>query len=338
MNKLLYLGALCLLVAAQALAQQKPQYSQYTLNNYLLNPAISGIENYGDVKLGTRHQWSGLEGAPQSYYATFHIPINMDASSAYRGRGGQMAKESTTKRSNVHRRPRPHHGIGAMAMSTKTGPLKRGTLSVSYAYHQPITRDLRLSAGVAPGLIQYSLDPASVKVVNPNDPAILDGRINEVKFDLSMGVWLYSQNFYLGVAGAQLVPSKREYISSGSAEYNNGQLQKHYFTTAGYRLDVSPYVSVIPSVMVKLAQPSPASVDASVKVMYSSRVWAGASYRHNESVAAMAGININHLFDIAYSYDASTSPLAQANAGSHEVVLGLKLRNARKILCPEWAW
>ena len=341
MNKLLALGLICILFASQALAQQKPQYTQYTLNNYLVNPAISGIENYADLKLGTRHQWSGLEGAPESYYATLHMPIGLDANASYssRSRGGQVAKESSTKKSKAYRRARPHHGIGAMAMSTRTGPLKRGSLSLSYAYHQPITRDIRVSAGVAPGIIQYNLDPGYVRVINPNDPAVTDGRINEVKFDLNMGLWLYSQNFYVGVAGAQLVPSKREYaISTGSPEYNKGELQQHFFTTAGYRLDITPYIAVIPSVMVKFAQPSPASVDASVKVMYSNRLWAGATYRHKASVAAMAGINISPLLDLAYSYDASTSPLAGTNAGSHEVVLGFKLRNTRKILCPEWAW
>jgi hypothetical protein len=29
-----------------------------------LNPAVTGIENYTDVKLGHRSQWTGLEGAP----------------------------------------------------------------------------------------------------------------------------------------------------------------------------------------------------------------------------------------------------------------------------------
>ena len=318
------------------MAQQKPQYTQYTLNNYLLNPAIAGIEAYADLKLGTRHQWSGLEGAPESYYATLHMPINMDAGSVYSS--GQRAKESSSKRSSSYRRARPHHGIGAMAMSTRTGPLKRGSFSFSYAYHQPLTRDLKVSAGVAPGMIQYSLDPGYVRTANPNDPAVMDGRINEMKFDLSMGLWLYSQNFYVGVAGAQLVPSKRKLLTTGTPESNSGELQQHYFTTAGFRMDASPSISVIPSILVKMAQPSPVSVDASVRVMYSNRIWAGATYRHKESMAAMAGINISPLLDLAYSYDASTSPLAGTNAGSHEVVLGFKLRNTRKILCPEWAW
>jgi type IX secretion system PorP/SprF family membrane protein len=337
MNKLLALGFV-LLVATQSFAQQKPQYTQYTLNNYLLNPAITGIEDYADVKLGTRHQWSGLEGAPVSYYATFHAPIMKDVNPAMKRRPGVVPKEATTKKPATYRQIRPHHGIGAVAMTTQTGPLKRSSLNLSYAYHQPLTRTLRLSAGVAPGMFQYSLDQSEVRVINPNDPAILDGRVNETKFDLNMGLWLYSYNFYLGVAGTQLVPSKREHLTTGVAEDNSGRLQQHYFATGGYRLDVSPGLAVIPSVMVKMAQPSPVSVDATVKAIYGDRVWAAVSYRHKESVAAMAGVNISYLLDLSYSYDASTSPLGPANAGSHEVVLGFKLRNASRVLCPQWAW
>lgn len=339
MNKLLAFGLLCLLSIGHAFAQQRPQHTQYTLNNYLANPAITGIEDYADLKLGTRHQWSGLEGAPQSYYLTLHMPVNKSIS--YRGsRTGNVAKEASSKQSNIYRRSRPHHGLGLMAISTETGPLKRGGVSASYAYHLPLTRQIKLSAGVQPGLIQYSLDPAKVKLGNKNvnDPAVHDGRINEVKFDLGLGLWLYSQDFFVGVSGAQLVPSKRQYVNDNTPEDNDGALQQHFYGTAGYRFDVSPYMAIIPTVMVKVAQPSPVSVDATVKAMYANRIWAGVTYRHKAAVAAMAGINISPLMDLAYSYDTSTSPLAQANAGSHEVVLGFKLRNTRKVICPEWAW
>ncbi|WP_299759249.1 type IX secretion system membrane protein PorP/SprF [uncultured Pontibacter sp.] len=339
MNKLLAFGVMFLVAAGSAFAQQRPQYTQYTLNNYLANPAITGIEDYADLKLGTRHQWSGLEGAPQSYYVSLHMPVNKPGGSTYGGRRS-MAKESSMKSSNIYRKSRPHHGFGLMAMSTETGPLKRGSISASYAYHQPLSRNIKVSAGVQPGIIQYSLDPASVKLANNSlhDPAIYDGRVNEVKFDLTMGLWLYSRNFYAGVAGAQLVPSKRQFVADNTVSDNEGSLQQHYYVTGGYRLDVAPYFALIPSVMVKMAQPSPLSVDATMKALYADRLWAGITYRHKESVAAMAGISINHLLDLAYSYDATTSPLGQASAGSHEVVLGFKLRNTRKIICPEWAW
>ena len=64
-------------------AQQRPHYTQYILNNYILNLAISGIENYTDVKLSMRNQWVGIPGAPTTFYATIHAPIgNQDFKSS----------------------------------------------------------------------------------------------------------------------------------------------------------------------------------------------------------------------------------------------------------------
>ena len=64
-----------MLAIAFAFAQQRPHYTQYILNNYILNPALSGIENYTDVKLSARDQWVGLNGAPQTFYFTIQGPI-----------------------------------------------------------------------------------------------------------------------------------------------------------------------------------------------------------------------------------------------------------------------
>src|SRR5437879_3864453 len=56
-------------------AQQRSSYTQYILNNYILNPALTGIENYTDVKISARDQWVGLNGAPRTAYLTVHGPI-----------------------------------------------------------------------------------------------------------------------------------------------------------------------------------------------------------------------------------------------------------------------
>ncbi|QCR22834.1 type IX secretion system membrane protein PorP/SprF [Pontibacter sp. SGAir0037] len=333
MNKLLAITFFSILLISQAVAQQKPHYTQYTLNNYILNPAISGIEDYADLKLGSRHQWSGLEGAPVSYYATFHAPIMKDMLPVSQRSGGSFKK-------NSHRPVRPHHGIGAMVMTTKTGPLERTSLNVSYAYHVPLTRSIRLSAGVSPGLIQYTLNQDYVTLASKDvaDQAVQDGRVNETKLDLNLGMWLYSQDFYIGLAGAQLAPGKRKDIANYDFTDNTGELQKQYFITGGVRLEATPDISLVPSVMVKMAQPSPLSVDANLKAIYADRFWIGASYRHKDALAAMAGINVSPLLDVSYSYDASASPLGASHSGSHEVVLGFKLRNTRKVLCPQFAW
>src|SRR5881396_3541479 len=62
-------------VLSTSFAQQRPHYTQYILNNYILNPALSGIENYTDLKISGRDQWVGLNGAPQTFYLTIHGPL-----------------------------------------------------------------------------------------------------------------------------------------------------------------------------------------------------------------------------------------------------------------------
>jgi len=67
-----------LLLFQLSYAQQKPQYTQYVFNNILLNPAVTGIENYIDLKAGYRSQWTGLQGAPISSYLTVSAPFGSD--------------------------------------------------------------------------------------------------------------------------------------------------------------------------------------------------------------------------------------------------------------------
>jgi hypothetical protein len=57
-------------------AQQRPYYTQYIMNNYIINPAVAGIENYWDVKASHRMQWVGLQDAPVTTYLTIHGPLH----------------------------------------------------------------------------------------------------------------------------------------------------------------------------------------------------------------------------------------------------------------------
>src|ERR1700753_1941521 len=103
-----------IVVSGFAVAQQRPQYTQYVFNNYLLNPALSGIENYTDVKAGYRSQWTGLQGAPVTSYLTVNAPLGSDfikgAATEMPAAGGtDPASRSYTQ---YYQAAPPHHGIG----------------------------------------------------------------------------------------------------------------------------------------------------------------------------------------------------------------------------------
>ncbi|MDX5437319.1 MAG: type IX secretion system membrane protein PorP/SprF, partial [Pontibacter sp.] len=303
----------------QAFAQQRPQHSQYMVNNFLLNPALSGIEDYADIRVSTRQQWVGLDGAPVTYYATAHMPLNKGAAST------KYAKALA------------HHGAGIIFHTDKTGPLRRTGLSGTYAYHLPLTRTINASAGVAAGVIRNSINSADLQFTNPSDPLVGGGAINQNVLDLTLGFWVYSRNFSVGISGAQLLKNAGTFRSS---ENNNValDLQRHYFVTGSYRLSPFESIDIIPSVMLKLADPSPLAMDFNLRALYDERFWVGASYRHDDALVGMVGVYVSPLLDISYSYDATTSNLNRVSAGTHEVVVGFKLLNDRRIICPQWVW
>jgi type IX secretion system PorP/SprF family membrane protein len=326
MKKLMY-AALALGISLPALGQQRPQHSQYMMNNYLLNPAVAGIENFTDVKLGMRRQWVGLDGAPITYYATAHTALGKKENLAHTPfslSSRNRKSKSVNRNSSRFNKVSPHHGIGGMLEMDKMGPLSTKAVQMTYAYHQPITRSLRVSAGLTAGWRQFSLDWDDVLLNDMDDPQLRGDMVNQSNFDLAAGIWVYSSHFYLGASAQQLLQNDLDF-GEGTGE---GYLQAHYFSTAGVKLEVTEDFALVPSVMMKMAQPSPVSWDLNLKAVYADAVWAGLSYRERDAVSAMAGGHVTEKISVGYSYDFTTSRLKEVSSGSHEIVLGIKLAGA----------
>ncbi|MEJ8803939.1 PorP/SprF family type IX secretion system membrane protein [Pontibacter sp. H249] len=340
MKKLFISALVYFVMLVSAEAQQRPQYTQYVLNNYLTNPAVGGIESYADLRLGYRTQWAGLEGAPKSFYATMHGSIGNSNNSV--GSGSNRPKETKSRygfsKKSSYKKSRPHHGIGAIAQVDEAGLLKTSTLNASYSYHQPLNRYMTLASGISSGITQFKVNTQEAVIFDPSDPYLNSSFENATKIDLTVGFWLYSSDFYLGVSGAQLLRNGNDFESAGTDRNPHMRQQAHFYATAGLRLQPSNYIALVPSVMVKATESAKPAIDFNARLMYAQRIWAGASYRHQDAMAVMAGVNINHIFDVGYSYDKSTSAISKVSAGSHEVVLGIKLNNHRKIICPTWMW
>ena len=134
--RILFFVFISLFFSLNTIGQAKPYYTQYVLNNFVLNPAISGIENYTDVKMSYRNQWTGIDGAPVTGYLTLHTPIGKTdykttATSfniqGYNPRGNEYWNDYNAASS--------HHGVGLMILNDKAGFINRWSVSTSYAYH-----------------------------------------------------------------------------------------------------------------------------------------------------------------------------------------------------------
>ena len=335
--KKLSITFLFLSLATLVSAQQKPQYTQYIFNNFLLNPALSGIENYVDFKAGFRRQWSGIQNAPKTVFASAHWNLGSDYLWKNPLSMPQSDDDPMSKNYMQNYTASPaHHGMGATVVLDKAGPLSRLDANLTYAYHLQLSGTLNLSVGAAAGITRIGLDVNMLTLDNPNDPALNNTIISQVKPDLSVGTWLYGARFFAGVSVQQILPQKLAFTTDPA--YNLGKEVPHLFITSGYKLFLDEEISLIPSVMIKYASPAPISVDANLKLALKERIWLGASYRHDDSFSAMAGFNVSKLLNITYAYDFTTSQLNKVSYGSHEIVLGLQLNNMYEVLSSMRMW
>lgn len=332
--------AFLLLTLSQAFAQQRPHYTQYILNNYVLNPALSGIENYTDVKLSTRNQWVGIEGAPTTFYATVHTPIGKpdfrtNATSFEMKGENPRGKQYWTE----YQAAPAHHGVGMSLMNYRTGYINRFSINATYAYHLPLGLKTTLAAGFGAGLSNTSLDRTKIQLANPIDPVLGTGagEIRKTSPELNVGLWLYGADYFVGFSALQVIPVNIELVNGS---LNKSTLVPHLVATAGYRFFLSEDITLLPSVMTRYIASMPMSLDVNLKAQYRDRLWVGGSYRRSEGFAGMAGVNISQTFNVSYSYDLNNSRylLGTMHRGSHEIVLGFLLNNRYADMCPRNVW
>ena len=321
-------------------SQQRPHYTQYIMNNYIVNPAIGGIENYVDVKLSARNQWVGIDGAPKTFYATIHGPIGKKD---YRGSVSSFEMQGGNPRGSEYwanyAAAEPHHGLGFTVVNYQTGYINRSTTYATYAYHQGLTGRTSLAAGFGLGFSSTNINRSKITLANSFDPAIGNntGDLTKLTPELNAGLWLYSSNYFIGLSAQQIIPIKIKLVDD--AAYKS-TLVPHIFATAGYRLQLGPDISAIPSVMVRYIASTPVSLDFNTKIQYRDLLWIGGNFRNGDGLAGMVGMNVAQTVNISYSYDLNRGKylLSTMNRGTHEIVLGFTLNNKFGDLCPRNIW
>lgn len=335
-------------------SQQIPQYSQFMVNPYLVNPALAGAENFIDIKLGYRSQWVGLDGAPSTFYASAHTPIG-------------KAQVAQTHKGDYHN----WHGVGGFVYQDQIGPWSTTSMNANYAYNLKVTNGggynthhkdgMRLSVGTFLGYSINKVDSEKLFGFNSNanigDEAALrrryygnddlynqnglgligsDGGVNDGRqgqFDMSLGALLYLRDiFYVGFSTYQALGTD----VFNSSKTNNS---RHFLMTASYKAEIGDYIYIMPSVLAKKVAGAPFSVDVNARIDYHDLFFGGLSYRHGDAVTLMAGALIElqekskhfrkgkHRYgiEVFYSYDYTLSEIKTYSKGSHEITLGFRL-------------
>ncbi len=329
---LLCLG--CMFLGSELVAQQLPQGSLYSMNPFVVNPAMTGAYDFGDFRISYRKQWQGLDGAPVTGFVSGHTPV------AY---GNKVRKGTQSPRysGGPTYRPAPpsgtfRWGLGGLFMYDKTGPTERNTLQMTAAAHFSLPDQWQLSLGGGAGVLQYVVNFNEITTATANDPLIPDGRVSLVKPYFSLGMMVRKGNFWGAASVLSPRPIDLDYgIPSGTAD---NRILPHYFITASYRVELSEDWAVLPQVWLKGMKKASKSVDSQVRVQYSDRIWAGVHYRVKESMGAQFGLALLANTTVSYAYEYPISAIRLVSTGSHEIMVGIRFNNRSAVFCPPMGW
>lgn len=280
------------MMLAEAKAQQLPQYTQYMLNEFAINPAVAGKEEFADVRSNNRYQWVGITDAPRTFILTVNGPMKFK-----------------------------NMGLGMNLFTDIVGPTRRVGLNFSYAYHIKLNEEIKISLGLSAGILQWGIDGHKLQLHDAGDDNLLTQYQTTYVPDFGAGVLLYHKKYYFGIAVPQLYQSR---INLYPGADNKGTLVTHFNVNGAYKFDIGDDFKIEPSFILKYATPAPFKLDVGLRGIYQEQVWLGVAYRHNDAVTALIGYLYKNYLMIGYSYDFSTTNIRKYSSGTHEVMLGLR--------------
>lgn len=285
-------------------AQQDAQYTQYMYNPTVINPAYAGSRDVMSIFGLYRTQWVGLEGAPKTGTLSMHTPI---------------------ENSRV--------GLGLSLVNDRIGPSDDTTLAADISYTIDVSYQYKLAFGVKGSANLINVDYTKLDIYDPSDPRYQQNIDNKFSPNVGAGVYLYSDNTYVGLSAPALLETSHY---NGMSTYVAKE-KIHYYFMAGHVFDLDYNLKFKPSALVKMTEGAPLQVDLSANFLFNEKFTAGVAYRWSAALSALVGFQVSDGLFIGYAYDAETTKLANYNSGSHEIFLRFELfKKFDKIVSPRF--
>jgi type IX secretion system PorP/SprF family membrane protein len=298
MNKTKFIGLLFLIVGLKGFSQQNSQYTQYMYNMPVINPAYSGSSGVPVVRVAGRTQWVNVLGAPRTASFSIDAPVGRSV------------------------------GLGFSVIHDRVGPVRENIVSGDFSYTIFTGGEGRLAFGLKGGIRSFNIG-----ILTTIDPDPINVPIDRVSAIIGAGVFYYTDKFYAGFSSPNLLKTK--YDNRDIAVITDANESAPFYLTTGYVFDITENIKLKPSTMLKMASDSPLSIDISTNLLINNNLEFGLSYRIDDSLAAMVGIQASEKFRIGYAFDYSTSNFGRFNSGTHELLLIYKF-NRRDMKSPRF--
>lgn len=319
MKKLILLVLVCVL-GTSVYAQQDPEYSYFFRNKLAYNPAVAGEMNAICITGLFRRQWNGYK----------------DEGAYINNRPGTVsgvgpATQTLSITSPIKRKGMPFIGAGLQIIDDALGYENTTTIKFSASKTFVLKNGLNgfLSAGLDMGITQKGLDGSHFNPLQPGDPLVPTGKVDDGNPDFGAGVYYYHpgfnndlKNFYFGASMTHLNEANYTY-SWGANNSNQVQVQqkRHMYFTSGVDYDLHNGFVLKPALMLK--SNARTQVDVNVSAEYLNKFSGGLGYRtlpNSDALIILLGMKPQTGLNVGYAYDLTLSNLRSYQNGTHELV------------------
>ena len=280
-------------------AQQDPQWTHFMFDKLSYNPASAGFNDASCLTAITRQQWTGFNaGEPSTTLINFTTPTF----SKLKG------------------------GFGFTYYNDQIGWETNNVLKLSYSLHLK-----ELGITLAGGDLGIGVSASyNTKVINADwvtpentpvggDLAIPASGTKDAGMTFNAGLYYqHPSSFYAGISTTNLSQTQLEDLNVLGI--------RHYYVMAGYDYDLGNTINTNFNLLLRAnglmkTDAVKTQYDLNLNVLAFDHFWVGATYRHKDAIAPMAGVEWNG-FRVGYSYGLATSFLGSYfTNGNHELML-----------------
>lgn len=293
----------------RAQGQHTIVYSQYLFNGLLINPAYAGSHVQLSTTLTYRNQWVNFAGAPETATFGAHTSLN-----------------------------RGKVGAGLLVTVDRIGSYSNTGLFGSYAYmiKDPAHNGV-FSMGVSAGFNNFNADFSDLNLRAGQDQ-VFSGFMSELKPNFGGGIFYYNKKIFGGFS----VPTILTHSELFNGPLEQLKTPRFYYLYGGVKLPLDPRTKKVilsPSLLARVQDGTPLSVDYNLSVAFEELISLGTSYRSGDGAVSYINYKLSEKFYVGYSYDWTVSDIRMYSRGTHEIMINYRtrLRNIHRDLdCPQF--
>lgn len=276
-------------------AQFDAQASQYMFNISAFNPAAVGASGMIEIVGQNRIQWMGMPNAGIVTHFGAGMPLKLGNT---------------------------EHGVGLRFINDRVGLFTNQTMHLQYNYKRKLGKG-KISLGLDAGFLNLSFSGDSITKIESDyhdftsDPEIPQTKETGMSFDMSVGLFYTIDKSYVGISYSHI---NSPVIRWG--EHTEFRPRGTMYITGSYGWKLAPYPKFLlkPGALFK-TDFATFQLDVSALLEYNEKFVGGLSYRFQDAVVFLLGMNIIDGLYVGYSYDLPTTQLIKASSGGQEIFL-----------------